>query len=363
VAFLHGVTATDNCGSGATVTNNAPAMFSVGTNTVTFTATDSCGNTTTCKASVIVVTQPVTCNPITCTPSFCNHHFDNFGNCQYALFEGNITLSDGDQPSDFRTPSNSFCSVTVTCGSNTPVVVYCKSQNPCTVNSDGCGGEAWEFFGNNSYERAICRFTDNQAYNACMDPNLPSSGATKNKNCGELSTVSIGATQTRFYYAFQYATQPICVVVDGMAVLCVSNNVATSTFPYSQSGKTIQCTFPDRLVPGNTIQWYATGNPSAVSSNCLIYTQQTSASNNATATYFNEGGVFEIQVPTSGYSIPFNQNDKTLTCQVTIGQPGVTAKVGCGYLTQSCSGNGNQDWQFGNCSQFQDEFEQESNDY
>ncbi|MGO9611324.1 MAG: HYR domain-containing protein [Verrucomicrobiia bacterium] len=216
VAFLHGVTATDNCGSGATVTNNAPSTFSLGTNTVTFTATDSCGNSATCTASVIVVSQPVTCHPVTCAPSFCDHHFDNFGNCQYALFEGNITLSDGDQPCDFRTSSNSYYSVKVTVGTN---VVYCKSQILCNVDSDGCGGEAWEYYGNNNYERSICRFTDNQAYNACMDPNLPSSSATKNKNCGELSTVSISADQTRFYYGFQQATQPICVVVDGLCIL------------------------------------------------------------------------------------------------------------------------------------------------
>ena len=359
VAFLHGVTATDNCGSGATVTNNAPSTFSVGTNTVTFTATDSCGNTSTCQASVIVVSVPVTCHPVTCAPNFCNHHFDNFGNCQYALFEGNITLSDGDQPCDFRTSSNSYYSVKVTVGTN---VVYCKSQILCNVDNDGCGGEAWEYYGNNNYERLICRFTDNQAYNACIDPNLPLSSATKNKNCGELSTVSISADQTRFHYGFQQATQPICVVVDGLCILSVSNNVATSTFPYSQTGKTIDCTFPDRLVPGNTIQWYACGSPSQVSSNCLIYTQQTSASNNATATYYNEGGVCEIQVPSTGCGINYNDSNRQVCVQVMIGQPGVTSKVGCWSFCESLGGQGNQDWQFGNCSQFQDEFNQESDD-
>ncbi len=356
VAFLHGVTATDNCGSGATVTNNAPSTFSMGTNTVKFTATDSCGNTSSCQASVIVVSTPVTCHPITCAPTFCQHHFDNYGNCQFATFEGNLTLSDGDQPSDFRTSSNSYYTVSVTIGTN---VVYCKTQILANVGDDGCGGEAWEYFGNNSYERAICRFTDNQCYNALMDPNMPLSSATKNKNCGQLSTVNIGATSTRFYCGFQNASQPLTVVCDGIPICSVSNNVATSTFPFSQSGTTIQCTFPDRLVPGNTLQWYACGNPNSVSSNCLLYTQQTCASNNATATYYNEGGTFEFQCPTSGFN--FNGTNRQVCVTIMIGQPGVTAKVACGTFCETLGVVGYQDWQFGNCSQFQDEFQQESN--
>src|SRR5258708_3578469 len=46
-------TVSDNCGA-VTVTNNAPAMFPVGTNTVVWTATDSHGNTATCSQLVIV---------------------------------------------------------------------------------------------------------------------------------------------------------------------------------------------------------------------------------------------------------------------------------------------------------------------
>ena len=63
-AFLNGVTASDNCGGSVTVANNAPSSFPVGTNTVTFTATDACGNSTNCQAKVIVVTQPANCEPI-----------------------------------------------------------------------------------------------------------------------------------------------------------------------------------------------------------------------------------------------------------------------------------------------------------
>ena len=359
-AFLHGVTATDNCGGSATVTNNAPSSFPLGTNTVTFTATDSCGNSMTCQAKVIVVLMPVNCEPIQFVPFFCQHHFDGFGRSQFATLEGNITLPNGDQPCDFRSPTGgTFVAVTVTVGTNAPVLVYCKSQNH-TVQSDGCGGEAWEYFGNHDYERAIYRFTDNQCYNSLIDPKLPSSSATGNRNCGALSTVSIGATSTRFYYGFQQAKQPITVVCDGIVLLSVSNNVAKSPFPFSQSGKTIQCTFPERLVPGNVVQWYATSDPTKVSSNCLIYTQQTSATGNSTATYYNDGGSCEFQVPTAGLN--FNSNDRSVCVQVMIGQPGVSAKVGCFTFCQPLNGMGDRDWQYGQCSNFRDEFDQESDD-
>src|SRR5438445_10775160 len=46
-------TANDNCGT-VTITSNAPAQFPTGTNLVTWTATDSSGNTATCQQRVIV---------------------------------------------------------------------------------------------------------------------------------------------------------------------------------------------------------------------------------------------------------------------------------------------------------------------
>jgi hypothetical protein len=233
---------------------------------------------------------------------------------------------------------------------------------PCSVNPDDSGGEVWEFFGDSNYERAICRFDDNQIYNAEMDPNLPQSSATKNYNLGELSTVSIGATQTRFFFGFEYCTQPMTIVVDGMVLLSVSNNVPSSSFPISQSGKTCDVTLPDRLIPGNVIQWYATGNPNNVSSNNLIYTQIATANGTATATYYNEGGVFELQVP-SDSRCQFSSPDNNVCVCFTIGQVGLTAKTGCGCFCVGHIPNGNQDWQYGQCSSFDDEFEQESNDW
>ncbi len=54
VAFLAGVSATDNVGVVGAISNNAPSSFPVGTTTVTFTATDAAGNTGTDTADVTI---------------------------------------------------------------------------------------------------------------------------------------------------------------------------------------------------------------------------------------------------------------------------------------------------------------------
>jgi hypothetical protein len=96
-----------------------------------------------------------------------------------------------------------------------------------------------------------------------------------------------------------------------------------------------------------------------VSSNNLIYTQQTSASGTSAATYSNEGGVFSIQVPVSGLN--FGYQDRKVCVNFTLGLPGVTSKVGCGTFCkekESFKCTGTWGWQYGKCSDFDDEFDQ-----
>ena len=62
-AFLNGATATDNIDGTLTVTNNAPATLPLGTTTVTFSATDSSGNTGTATASVTLTAAGTATNP------------------------------------------------------------------------------------------------------------------------------------------------------------------------------------------------------------------------------------------------------------------------------------------------------------
>lgn len=55
------VSATDNCDPNVMVTNNAPTVLSEGPNTITYTATDDCGNQSTCSYVVTVYCDSCTC--------------------------------------------------------------------------------------------------------------------------------------------------------------------------------------------------------------------------------------------------------------------------------------------------------------
>jgi len=63
-------TATDNCGGPLPVSSDAPAVFPLGTTTVTFTATDGSSNTATATTTVTVVdTTPPVINAVTASPA------------------------------------------------------------------------------------------------------------------------------------------------------------------------------------------------------------------------------------------------------------------------------------------------------
>jgi hypothetical protein len=63
-------TATDNCDDNVTITSNAPAVFPLGTTTVTFTATDDAGNSSTATTTVTIVdTTAPTINSVSANPS------------------------------------------------------------------------------------------------------------------------------------------------------------------------------------------------------------------------------------------------------------------------------------------------------
>jgi len=58
---LGAATGSDTSGGHVTVINDAPATFPTGTNAVVWTATDGCGNSSSCTQQVIVVdTEPPT---------------------------------------------------------------------------------------------------------------------------------------------------------------------------------------------------------------------------------------------------------------------------------------------------------------
>ncbi len=134
-AFLNGATATNNVG---VVVNDAPATFSVGVTTVTFTAKDAAGNSGTAQATVTVtapVTQYVIKGTITGSSSWelrtNNNAFVNDGISQ----SGNVTFGSINDGATYAvTPTTTGCTVTNGTGTVngadvTNVVITCGSSD------------------------------------------------------------------------------------------------------------------------------------------------------------------------------------------------------------------------------------------
>ena len=131
-AFFAGATATDTCDWNPTITHDAPAFFPLGTTTVTFTATDAHGNSSSCTAKVTVIdTQAPTVTATLDTTSLWppNHKLVTVNaavtvtdecdpNPTFVLTsitsnEPDNGLGDGDQPNDIQgaeygTPDTTF---------------------------------------------------------------------------------------------------------------------------------------------------------------------------------------------------------------------------------------------------------------
>src|SRR5207249_3684 len=152
--------ATDNCGGPVTITNDAPANFPLGTNTVTWTATDSSGNTATCLQTVVVTdTQPPA---ITTCPAQVNV-VANSGACEATNVSlGNLVATDNcggavtvtnDAPASFPAGTNTVTWTvrdargnTATCvqtvvvtDSQPPAITTCPALVNVVVNNGGCG--------------------------------------------------------------------------------------------------------------------------------------------------------------------------------------------------------------------------------
>jgi hypothetical protein len=123
-----------------------------------------------------------------------------------------------------------------------------------------------------------------------------------------------------------------------------SGNVS-SPFPFWRYGKTVDVLYPDRLVPGNVISWYADGdlsNNSGLPEN-LVYQHDASANGTATDTYFNAGGRFFIKVPVVGLAL--TALPRTATVEFTVGQQGIT-QVGCSAFTVEGYSLVGKNWKF-----------------
>ena len=149
-ASIGTVTTTDNCGT-PTITNDAPTNFPIGNTTVTWTATDGAGNTTTCTQVITVVDSE---NPIITCPIAITINTDA-GVCTSSATIGTLTATDNcgtptitnDAPTNFPI-GNTTVTWTATDGVGntttcTQVITVVDSENPIitcpiaiTINTD-----------------------------------------------------------------------------------------------------------------------------------------------------------------------------------------------------------------------------------
>jgi gliding motility-associated-like protein len=149
-ASIGTATATDNCGT-PIITNDAPTSFPIGDTTVTWTATDSAGNTTTCTQIVTVVDNE---NPVISCPSTITINTD-LGQCTSTASIGTATATDNcgtpiitnDAPTSFPIGDTTVtwtatdsAGNTITC---TQIVTVVDNENPViscpstiTINTD-----------------------------------------------------------------------------------------------------------------------------------------------------------------------------------------------------------------------------------
>jgi large repetitive protein len=158
-------TASDNCSiTSFTSTHSSGATFALGTTTVTYTATDGAGNTTTCSFNVVVKdnTAPVISNcpasiTVDANPSQCGATVSWTAPTASDLCSGPVTFSSSHNPGDFfsvGTPTtvtytfsdaagnNAICSFTVTVNDRTaPQFQNCPQNMLITIN-DACEATA-----------------------------------------------------------------------------------------------------------------------------------------------------------------------------------------------------------------------------
>lgn len=339
--------AVDNCGAASVVCIPASgSLFPLGTTTVTCTATDSAVNSASCSFTVTVQAETSNCEAIQAAPDRSRVHFDQNGNSQFAFFRGDLMMSEGNLASDFRVePSDTAEGLLKVTLADTVVYEQNLTFTIHDHNDPADNREKWTYNGG-PMEKMFLRWKDDQQYDATRDPNLPSSPATADKNLGKLETRFIHDDETRFRYNFKDATKPLTITVDGLVLLTVrSDGTVSSPFPFWKYGKVVEVLYPDRLVPGNTIAWFADGdlsNNGGLPEN-LIYQHDAVANGNATDTYFNAGGRFFIKVPVAG--LPLNSLPRAARVEFTIGQVGVTL-VGCSDFSVSTYSVVGTNWKF-----------------
>jgi hypothetical protein len=255
------------------------------------------------------------------------------GSTPYAEFKGSVTTQGGNIANDFRTSYGAGAALgtlKVTVGTTTPAVIYENNSMLFDVNDvDAVNNkEKWEYKVS-SKEKVSLKWKETQYYDANRDPEL--SG-----DIGKFYSRYIHADETMFRFYFKRADLPLTITIDGIPLVTVNadQQVVYSIDPdYDlKRGKHVDVRWPDKLVPGNLVEWYDDDNPGDGVTG-FVDSQEATENGAAVATYFNGGGEFFIAVPIDPASgVDRYTADLTTQVQMSIGEANVTL-VGCGDFT------------------------------
>ncbi|MCU0434583.1 MAG: HYR domain-containing protein [Bacteroidia bacterium] len=227
---LGSATTADNCGV-ASVTNNAPSSFPVGSTTVTWTVTDVNGNSATCTQVVTVTDNELP--TITC-PAAVSVSADNGSCAATGVNLGSATTGD----------NCGVASVTNNAPSSFPVGSTTVTWTVTDVN------------GNSATCIQVVTVTDNQLPTVTCPANITipacvstaSWSVTSADNCGVASVVSVPASGS----TFNYGVTPVTVTATD-----VNGNVSTCTFTVTRAANLVTTIAPLAVSPVATCAYGA----------------------------------------------------------------------------------------------------------
>jgi hypothetical protein len=145
--------ASDNCTEGVVVTSDEPECFPLGATVVTFTATDDCGNTTTCTQTVTVTDTQVP--SITC-PEDVTIECSDYSSCDASGFTGcfaagNWNVAENGGSVTITSEEATLVSADNANNAGTTMCIEAPSDGSILFNwyyhTDDCCGPLWDNFG------------------------------------------------------------------------------------------------------------------------------------------------------------------------------------------------------------------------
>ena len=225
----------------------------------------------------------------------------------FAYFRGQLTILDGNLPSDFRSSATQAEAQMTVSFSDSATPAYDQAIAFDVLDTDPVDNrEKWRYRVGCT-ERVVFRWKRNLRYKSTLDPQAVSLDLPK------VRSEYIHSDETELRIRYSMDSVPFTLKRDGIAILDVdAGGVPTAGVGAlsidPRSARRVDVLFADRLVPGDTLTWCdASGE---------VYSQVI-GEDTATETYFNAGGKFNIRVPVTG--VAFTDTPRTALVEIHFG--------------------------------------------